>query len=80
MLGRYSGAVTTVATEMFGYRALKSQRKGSTWWSDEIKETRNEEECTKENAAKECGRRNKTEEKNRVHKLLNRGKGDGEKE
>ena len=30
-------AVTSVAAEMVGYKALKSQIKGSAWWTDEIK-------------------------------------------
>ena len=35
----FKGAVTTVAAEVIGYRAMRSQRKGITWRTDEIKET-----------------------------------------
>ena len=33
----FKDTVTTEAIEMVGYRALRSQRKGSAWWTDEIK-------------------------------------------
>ena len=34
----FKGGVTTVTTQVVGYRALRSQRKGTTWWTDVIKE------------------------------------------
>ena len=34
----FKDAMTTVAIEVVGYRALKSQRKGSVWWTNEVME------------------------------------------
>ena len=60
----FKGAVTTVTAEVVGYRALRSQRKGSAWWTDEIKETiERKRRAYKKNTLRECGR-NKTENEN----------------
>ena len=31
-------AITTIATEVVGYRRLRGQKKGNTWWTDNIRE------------------------------------------
>ena len=41
------GALTSVAAEMVGYRALTSHRKGSTWLTDQIKEAIEEKRAYK---------------------------------
>ena len=34
----FKGVVTTVVSEVVGYRVLKGGRKGNAWWTQEIKE------------------------------------------